>query len=442
MCAVGCAAAAGGPPLLRATAPPACILTDSTSHTSERRPRGHTPALASRFGRGTTPAAPATTAGADPPRAPAPDPPKRLHPGGRQDSASAADAPWGRRREGMGRSANHRAAARAGATQRPVRVAVKPRPRGAAAVNTPTTGPMPRVRGPPPSGRVLPPPTAASAAKCDVLARGAGLLALARPVHGPVLCHVERRHSPWPGVIGAATWTAHRRLGHAWGPPGHVVVPARGVCRLVATPSAQKGRRIRFSARLAVVCGGHAARWTAADQKNVGGWPTPAGGYILLVLPGHVVEHLPSAPPRPRPGGCEWLGWLERDGRLPRPPPASREGGKNVSRRPAVTGCCGPVDLQGDGADLPSVCRSLCAQSLRERCLWVVWVSVEASLGIQPRAAPVPPVAPPPRGRPLSPCDPVCRPGPWEPSGQREVAAWAHRVARLGRVNGAFIPSV
>lgn len=40
----------GGPTVLPATAPPACFLTDSTSHTSERRPprpRGHTPAWVS-----------------------------------------------------------------------------------------------------------------------------------------------------------------------------------------------------------------------------------------------------------------------------------------------------------------------------------------------------------------------------------------------------------
>lgn len=74
--------------------PPACILTDSTSHTRRSGGRGgHNPVVASRFGRGTTQAAPATTAGADPPRARSPDPPKRLHPGGRPDSASAADAP-------------------------------------------------------------------------------------------------------------------------------------------------------------------------------------------------------------------------------------------------------------------------------------------------------------------------------------------------------------
>lgn len=72
-----------------------------------------------------------------------------------------------------------------------------------------------------------------------------------------------------------------------------------------------------------------------------------------------------------------------------------------------VAGCCGPVDLQGDGADLASVCTPLCAQSLRIRCLWVVWVSVEASLGIQPRAAPGPPVAPPP-GAALSHPAPQC----------------------------------
>lgn len=305
--------------------PPACILTDSTSHTSERRPRRAQPRGGLPLRTGDHPGRPRHDSRGRPATCTLPRPPETAAPRRQTRQRISCRRPLGPLQRGDGRLSQPSGSPSGGGHTK-----VRPgggqtsaswRRRREHAHHRPDA---PRAKAPP-SGRVLPPPTAASAAKCDVLARGAGVLALARPVHGPVLCHVERRHSPWPGMIGAATWTAHRRLGHAWGPPGHVVVPAKGVCPDVATPSAQKGRRIRFSAHLPVVCGGHAARWTAAYQKYVGGWPTPAGGYILLVLPGHVVEHLPSAPPRPRPGRCEWLGLLGCDGRLPRPPRASRE---------------------------------------------------------------------------------------------------------------------